>query len=208
MATPARGALRWARSASLTVAPVGLAASAHVLAGGRVPGWAALAVLALATSLVCVLVTGRRRGLAAIAVTMAGLQAGLHQGFMLLAPVRPIDRGCVGGLSAHAQHAAGALHGLCGPLAGHAHHELGTSPGMLLAHAGVTLLLSAALAGGERALWLLARLVAPAVLRSPLIPANRPAPLPSTAVVVPNAWTSVRCLTRRGPPPSASVVLG
>lgn len=205
MATPARGALRWARSASLAVATVGLAATAHVLAGGRVPGAGALAVLAVATSLVCVLVTGRRRGLAAIAATMAGLQAALHHGFMLLAPMHPAD-GCAVDLG-HAQHVAGALHGLCGPLAGSGHHVLAASPTMLLAHAGATLLLSAALAGGERALWLLGRLVAPALPRPLLTSAPRCATRLLLTVVVPNPWTSVRCLTRRGPPVPGSVVL-
>jgi hypothetical protein len=98
MRSPARGALRWARSAALAVATVGLSATAHVLAGGAVPGALALGTLTLATALVCVLATARRRGVVAIVVTMSGLQAALHEGFMLLSPMRmgSVTTGCVG----------------------------------------------------------------------------------------------------------------
>lgn len=205
MATPTRGALRWWRSAALATATVGLAATAHVLGDGDIPSVAPLAVLTLLTSLVCVIVTGRQRGPVFITVTMATLQAVLHGGFMLLGGSPMGAYAC--GLSTHAQHVAGALGQCAAAQAGHLHQHLGASPGMLLAHAVATVLLASALAGGERALWALRRLVAP-LPSAPVPPmtVEAAAPVPVGAPVVLTAWTSVRDLVRRGPPVALSVV--
>jgi hypothetical protein len=207
MGTPARGSLRWLRSAALAAAAVGLAAAAHLLAGGDVPGLGALSVLTLLTCLVCVLVTGRQRGVVAITATMAALQLVLHEGFMLMAPMAADPGACGHVLSEHHGHTAGALQALCGDQLVATGDHLGTSPTMLLAHTGAVVLLSAALARGERALWLLRRLLVPRLPACPLPAAPHVTPSPSTAVVLRAPTASARSFSRRGPPATPSTVL-
>lgn len=203
MQTPTRGALRWVRSAALAVATVGLAATAHSVAGGSVPGWPAMAVLAMPTTLVCVVLTGGRRGLVSLVSAMTLLQLALHEGFMVLTPT-----GCHGMLpSGHAAMHSGAPITVQTCAAAATTHSSGLSLGMLAWHGVATLLLAAALACGERALWHLRELVAPALPDRglPAVALHRPAPARSQ-VVVPTAWTSVSSLVRRGPPTVDAVV--
>jgi hypothetical protein len=205
MKTPAHGLLRWVRSAALAVATVGLAATAHTVAGGDVPGWAALGVLTLLTVLACVALTGRRRGVGSVGAAMTGLQVVLHEGFMVLSPM-----GCGGPTGAPMTHAG--MHGTVpatvscvvrGPVGGASH----LSVSMLAAHGLATLLLAAALAGGERALWRLRHLVAPSLpLEVAVTPEQAVPGVPPAAVVVPTVWTSVSSLVRRGPPSVSAVV--
>ncbi|HET8615991.1 MAG TPA: hypothetical protein VFL94_10730 [Actinomycetales bacterium] len=207
MGTPARGSLRWLRSAALTVATVGLAAVAHVSAGGHVPGVPGLSVLTLLTSLVCVLFTRRRRGLVAIASTMGAMQLVLHEGLMLLRPLGAVS--CGPDLDGHALlHAGHAVSPFCAgasaaAMTGHLH---GSSSVMILAHAVATVLLAAALFRGEQALWTLrgfvARALRPVTTWQP-VAARRVVTL--RVPVVLSAWTSVRDLVRRGPPATAVV---
>lgn len=206
METPAHGPLRWVRSAALAVAAVGLAATAHTIAGGAVPGWAPLAVLTLPTVLACVVLTGRRRGAVALVAAMTMLQVALHEGFVLLAPM-----GCGGPTHVPATHAA--MHeavpaALMSCVAtGSAARTSHLSTSMLAGHALATVLLATALARGERALWHLRRLVPPSLPHAapispgPTIQTVLPAP-----VVALTAWTSVSSLVRRGPPPRPAVV--
>jgi hypothetical protein len=211
MASPAQGALRWARSAALTVATVGLAAAAHVLAGGHLPGWGVMAVLVTVTSLVGALVTGRQRGVAVIVATMAGLQVGLHEGFVLLTPMS-MGSGSVTGACPGAPASHLLLHGgpqlLCHalPAAGHPAHG---SAWMLLAHGVAVLVLSVVLAGRERALWVLHGLVLPRFPRRPTVLANVPAHSWATTASMPSPTSASRSsLVRRGPPVSSLVATG
>lgn len=221
-ASPARGRQRWARSAGLSIATVGLAAAAHALGGGHVPGWSVLVVLTLLVSLVSVLLTGRQRGFLVIVTAMGGLQLVLHQGFTLMSypghlghPDQlgyPSQLGgtadSCGALPGHLLHQPGALRSLCtGLVLGPQDQTMHAGVAMLVAHVVATLLLATVLANGERALWALVRLFVP------VLPwAAEPVPRTrlrarSGAVVVPGVWTSVRCLVRRGPPVLAPVVL-
>jgi hypothetical protein len=79
---------------------------------------------------------------------------------------------------------------------------------MLLAHVAATLLLAAALAGSEHALWALRGIVTPLLpaATAPL-PSATPTETPVGVLVVPSAWTSVRDLVRRGPPVVTTVAL-
>lgn len=206
MESPARGQLRWARSAALAVATLGLAATVHTLAGGAVPSVPALAVLTLVTALACVVLTAHQRGFPSVVVAMTLLQVALHEGFMALVPM-----GCHAAddrLSAHAgMHGALSTAGAA-CVSGHAAGD-GLSIGMLAGHGIVTLLLASALASGERALWRLRQLVLPTlprqirpVLLHPVQVAEPP------VMVVRTVWTSVSSLVRRGPPAGVAVVPG
>jgi hypothetical protein len=200
METPAHGLLRWVRSAAVAVATIGLAATAHGVGGGAVPGWAPLTVLTLVTVLACVVLTGRRRGTAFLAAAMTVLQVALHEGFLVLAPM-----GCGAPADMPIGHAAmheavpGALMSCVAT--GSAVSTSHLTAQMFAAHTLATVLLAAALARGERALWHLRRLVSPPLPRA--VPAamglTTETVLPARVVVL-TAWTSVSSLVRRGPP--------
>lgn len=206
METPAHGVLRWVRSSALAVATVGLAATAHAVAGAPVPGPASLALLTLMTVLACVVLTGCRRGLLAVLVAMTVLQVMLHAGFMLLAPMACDPPGGV--LDAHVgmHSVVPAAPMSCIATASTAASWHLSAP-MVAAHAVATVLLAAALARGERALWHLRELVTPRLPHAhPVSPSPAVEARPEATVVVLTAWTSVSSLVRRGPPSGLVVV--
>lgn len=200
---------------------LGLAAGAHLVAGGSLPALPIMAVI-LALHLLCTTIaTAFRLTLPTMIALLASSQFVLHQGFELLS---------------HGNH-AGAMAGTAGAsAAGHAgHHALSaeayaasmmadaTAPGivdlssahaaqlsplMLAAHIAATLAAAGLLAYGENALWSLTQWLRP-LFRSaavvPVVPVQRtrpglrPRPLPRLP------WRNLRPDTRRGPPAAAAL---
>lgn len=210
MRSPTEGPLRWARSAALTLAMLGLSTTAHVAGGGSAPGTTGLVTLTVLCALVSVLLTGRRLGFCSIAAVLAVMQVVLHEGLVLLAA-----GSCQSptGWTHEMAHGGGTLAAasLCSA-AGHSMaamsmpSPLGMSP-MLLGHVVATVLLVAWLCVGERALWTLARRLRGHVPASPA-----PIGLSLVRVLVdrPAAVMPRRALTsgigRRGPPSTRDVV--
>lgn len=185
---------RFPRAVAFTAAMFALAAGAHVLAGGSLPGpaiFAALVALVLAPMMI----------LAKIRITapaMAGLLGAgelvLHEAFNALsvsAGFTPVPGGHLHG-TGPASHLAGALM-----------PEHAAAPGalMLILHAAATLATGLVLARGEAAVWALAAWLRPLVriLTAVAIPDWPHLPAPHLTVV-PSRWRSLRLPALRGPP--------
>jgi len=202
---------------------LGLAAGAHVAAGGVLPAPFIMAALMALHMLCSTAVTKFRLGLPAMLAVLATSQLVLHQAFATLSVTVP-SVSMPAGMHDHTQssqaQAAAILQSVALAPAGSPalsgmdlmHHGMGTgspmSGWMLAAHGAATLATALLLAHGENALWALANWLRPlyrspaAVLRLPARqarPAVPPLPLPSLP------WRNVRPDTRRGPPLSTAV---
>ena len=183
MGSPAAGALRLAHAATFGTVAFALALIAHVAAGGPSPQPVTLIFLAGAVAAGSVLVTGRRRGVAATTTALGAVQIALHAAFMALAPAD----GCMT-LTMPASHAGPMSMTSC----------LERSPGWMGSPGSEAPLL----ARGDRALWLLATLLLPVLrLRCAPLPPWRPALVFRCPVPVLGRGRMVCSgVGRRGPP--------
>lgn len=199
---------------------LGLAAGAHLLAGGTLPAPAIMTAI-LALHILCSTVATKFR-LSPITMTvlLASSQLVLHQAFEVLshgahAAATPGASAATDALSHHGMSAeahASALLAQALPFATSGAQSLGhtgqMSTGMWAAHIAATLATAALLAYGENALWSLANWLRPLYRRAAVvleIPAKptRPAILPRPLPSLP--WRNQRPDTRRGPPFTAVV---
>lgn len=177
----------------VTVSALGLAAGAHRIGGGALPGPARCGWLVLITFAVCWACTSRRLGRAAIAGLLGGLQLALHVGLMALGP--PMAAPASAPMPMHGHPATGPGLGL-----------LGLSWGMFLAHVIATALTAIVLARGEQAVWFVARLVRAflPVTCSTIAPAVRTAQVRATrATGLTHTGHVLGGIGRRGPPLAA-----
>ncbi|AKT50693.1 hypothetical protein ADJ73_04105 [Arsenicicoccus sp. oral taxon 190] len=197
--------MRLLRAAVLAVVVVCLAALAHLVGGGTLPGPGVLAVLVAVVGTAALVASSRRLGTWSIGAILGGGQLALHEAFALLGTTGadPASLGHVVGSGHHAvlvTHApAGDAAAAVEHLAAHGGHHL--SLPMLLAHAIATVVTTLVLARGERALWLLAGWLAPVIRVLLVRPAHRPRPtLP--VLDLPRLVTADVALIapRRGPP--------
>jgi len=194
MITPDGGRLRLLRAGTLAVVMISLAALAHVLGGGALPGGGVLAVLLGLVLVTCLVASGRRLGAPSIGAILGGGQLALHEAFALLGTTGA-DAASLGHVVGSGHHAVLVTHA---GQAGSGHH---LSLSMLLAHALATVVTAAVLARGERALWLLAGWLAPVIRLLLERPAHWPRPAAIT-VAVPRLRSAelVLAAPRRGPP--------
>ena len=184
-ASPTGGGVRVLRATTLAVVTLALAATAHVLAGGDLPGVLALALAAGPLALGTVLLTRRRLSLAAVFAWLVPAEITLHVYFGAAAP-HPLVPALAGGHVHGGSDAGMPVAGLPGldPLA----QSIGTTPlghsslAMLGAHALATVITGLALSHGERVLWLLWESLRPALALDPVPPVPRPAPVPLAPV--------------------------
>lgn len=194
-ANPLAGGRRLARAASLGVAMYGLAAGAHVVAGGGLPGWPVTALLTALLGVLAVAFTARRRRLPALFAVLAVGQAALHVLFSLL------ETPAASCLPAGGSHHAVTV--TCAPGTASA-TMLMPSLTMLLTHVAATLATAWVLARGEAWLW--------RTLRSVFtLPMPRAGDAPRRVGVV--ARLEVRWVTRwvgpdapRGPPSTSPLL--
>ncbi|QCB98975.1 hypothetical protein E5206_11170 [Arthrobacter sp. PAMC25564] len=186
--------LRFPRAVAVTAAVFALAAGAHVLAGGELPG-PGIAVGLLVLVLAPVMVLTRIRITAPVMAVLLGAgQLALHEAFDALS----VSSGFAAGSGGH-------LHGTVPvlPPAGALMPEHTAAPGalMLVLHAAATLATALLLARGEAALWALAAWLRPLIrlLTAVLIPDWPHLPAPHL-IVIPSRWRSLRLPARRGPP--------
>lgn len=212
MITPDGGRLRLLRAGTLAVVMLALAALAHLLGAGALPGPGVLAVLLGLVLATCLTASARRLGAGSIGAILGGGQLALHGAFTVLGTTGadPASLGHVVGsghhavLVTHAAQVAGDTH-LTATHAWPAHAAAGghghLSLTMLLAHVLATVVTAAVLARGERALWLLASWLAPVIRLLLDRPAHwaRPAAI---SVAVPRLRSAelVLAAPRRGPP--------
>ncbi len=183
---PSRGGLRVLRAGAVAGTVLGLAAGAHVAAGGGVPAPALLAAVAVVLVAVCLLLAGRRFSWPVLGGLLGGGQVALHAVFACSGPTTAVV-------------AAG-------------HHQEWTpvdvtaapgvfSVGMTFAHAVATVLAVLALVHGEFLLWSLwawlrplVRVLLPVLRHVAVRVAPVPADLPKPRSV------AARRVRRRGPP--------
>ncbi|HEY8717781.1 hypothetical protein [Pengzhenrongella sp.] len=208
------GPLRLARAGIVAGAVLGLAAGAHRMGGGSLPG--PLAILALGAVLLALTtaLAGRRLTTVVLALVLGGGQFALHWIFDALAPMGCAPVAAAGPAPpalAHLGHAAGTMLTCGGMQRGPAvpqssevlqAHAAG-SPAMLLAHVLATLATVLVIASGERTLWWLLTWLRPLV-QAPARPEVRVVVrrglvrLP--AVVRARRAVYLRTSPRRGPP--------
>ena len=192
------------RAAAVSAGILTLAAGAHVLGGGDLPGpGILLAVLAL-TGLAATTATRFRLNVAAMTALLGAGQLALHEIFTAFSAPGL----ATGALAADGHHASGAA----APAMGSAAHLHGTDSAegtlMLMAHIVATAACALLLAKGEDALWALAAWLRPLVrLPEAIAPDAGTAPaVPGPPPVSPfRPWRNLRQDSRRGPP--SAVVL-
>jgi hypothetical protein len=203
------------RSATVAATVVLLAAGAHILGGGSLPGAGIMAAVLAMTGLVSTLVTRRQLRLPAMTAVLGAGQLALHEVFTALSvPASPAASVVGAGhhLTGQVDLAGGRGPGERGlPFAqaaeaasGHAHQvDTPLAAVMLTGHIVATLLCAGLLARGEAALWLLAAWLRPLVhVPSPVTPdgGTLPAAVRPRRDFTPLPWRNLRQDCRRGPP--------
>ncbi len=186
---------------------LGLAAGAHVLAGGVLPGPGIMAALMALHVLCTTVATTIHIGLPAMLGLLSAGQLVLHHAFDAFSaaiPATPALQGGHGHLPADGSMAAMLQAAAPMGTGMEAMHSASAFSGwMLPAHMAATLLTALLLAHGENVLWALATWLRPLCRRATAIrplPARQacpkvlPAPLPHLP------WRNLRPDTRRGPP--------
>jgi hypothetical protein len=208
------------RSATVAATVVLLAAAAHILGGGSLPGAGIMAAVLAMTGLVTTLATRRQLRLPAMTAVLGAGQLALHEVFTALS-VPPSAAASAVGAGHHLTGQAGLVsdrglgeRGLpfaqaADAAAGHVHQiDTPLTALMLTGHIVATLLCAGLLARGEAALWFLAAWLRPLVyLPSPVAPdgGRLPAAVRPRRDFTPLPWRNLRQDCRRGPP--AVVVL-
>ena len=190
---------------------MGLAAGAHLAAGGTLPVAPVMAAL-LAIHILCSsIATKFRLRLPAMTVLLASSQLVLHESFDALSHGARLTGAPGNGMSADAQTAAMLAHAFPAVNVNaeamvHASHMTGW---MMAAHAASTLAAAGLLAYGENALWSLANWLRPLYRRAAVVLLLPPRTTVPGIVVRPLRrlpWRNVRPNTRRGPPRRAAVI--
>lgn len=188
MVPAGQGVVRGARASLAVLVVLGLAVSAHTLAGGGAPGSVALVLLGGAVVPVAWWAAARRLTLPVLLAFLAGAQVFVHLGLAAMAPAS-------GGTSVP-RHVHELLPAGLGASGGVVTGGPGTT--MLLAHTVATVLAALVLARADRALWR-------AVLRLlPVVPVPGPVPVvvrvAAPGPAVPRSGRTVRPLGGRAPP--------
>lgn len=206
-ASPAGGGLRALRAAVLALVALGLAATAHALAGGELPSPWTLAMAMGPLAAGAAVLTRRQLRTPSLLGWLATTQLLLHGFFAAGSPAG--DANAVVAGHGHAGAAASMpLSGLpaAGPAPGSSDAlALGHSgTGMLVAHVAAALLTALALSHGERVLWLLWEWVRPALVGEPVPVVTVSAP-PRIAAAAAFPWlVALPTAAPRGPPLSLS----
>lgn len=206
---------RLLRTTAVGATIFGLAATAHLVAGGTLPAPPILAAILALHVLCSTVATKFRLNLPVMMALLASSQVVLHQVFDVLSHSAHsgADSGAHGSdMAAHHTMSAEAYAAL---MMGQASSGMDTvghggamSAGMWAAHFAATLATAGLLAYGENALWSLAHWLRPLYQRAAAVlvipvqsapPAVVPRPLPRAP------WRNLRPNTRRGPPLSAAV---
>jgi hypothetical protein len=207
---------RFPRAAAVAAAIFGLAAGAHMLSGGSLPG-PEISFGLLALVLAPVMILTKIRITAPVMILLLGSsQLILHEAFDALS----VDALSVHGMPVHALSGPAGLT----PSSGHLHGVSFHSPApltapleaaqtaasgalMLILHAAATVITALVLARGEAALWALAAWLRPLIqlLAALFVPAWPRLPLPAP-VVIPSRWRTLRLPALRGPPRSRAAL--
>ena len=199
-ADPASGGVRALRAAVLAAVTLSLAAAAHVVGGGEVPGLSVLVIAVVPLALGSALLTRSRLGALSVLAWLAPVEALLH-GFFGATASDHLATEFSGG---HGHGAAvagmpltesmGSTSLVAASGAGHA------GVGMLVAHAVATVLTGFALSHGERVLWLLWESLRPTLVMAPVPLRRAPALLVAGAAAGMPSPAPLRFSSPRGPP--------
>ncbi|MEW1956875.1 hypothetical protein [Kineococcus sp. NPDC059986] len=186
-AGPARGSWRRLRAGAVAATVLGLAAGAHLSAGGDLPGPFLLAAVGLVLVAVCLLLAGRRFSWPVLAALLGGGQVVLHTVF----------EACAG----PAATVVGTGHHQTLAFAGGAAAAADPGTAMTLAHVAATALALGALLHGEALVWAVWAWLRPVVrLLVRLVRTVDPRPLVPAAEPVRPRSVVARRVRRRGPP--------
>ncbi|WP_427133311.1 hypothetical protein [Pseudarthrobacter sp. S9] len=191
---------RFPRAVAVTAAMFSLAAGAHVLAGGALPGPAiTVGLLALALAPVMIL-TQVKLAAPLMAGLLAAGQLALHQAFEALS----VSGGFVPASGDHLHVTGSAAHPTAAMTSAAAMMpEPAAVPGalMLALHAAATLATALVLARAEAALWALAAWLRPLIRLLTAVVVHPWPQLPVPArIVIPSRWRNLRLPDLRGPP--------
>lgn len=189
---------------------LGLAAGAHLMAGGSLPAAPIMTAILALHILMASFVTKFRLSLPAMTALLAASQVVLHHAFAFLSHEVPaaaaLGASHLVGHAAHGDAHLASLLAQAAPLSAHAGEAGGhgaMSATMAAAHLLASLLSAVLLASGEQALWGLAGWLRPlcrsaAVVRvlPPQGPGSTPTPIPLPRL----PWRNAPPDTRRGPP--------
>ncbi|NAZ73823.1 hypothetical protein GTQ99_00050 [Kineococcus sp. T13] len=137
---PGHGALRVLRAGALAATVVGLAAVAHVAAGGLLPGPLVLGAVGVLALSACLALAGRRFGARTVVLLLGGGQLLLHE-VLAACSVRTVD------VASHGHHQEWV------PLGADAVAATSAGAAMAAAHAGATVLAAVLLLHAEGLLW-------------------------------------------------------
>jgi hypothetical protein len=195
--------LRAARGAAASLTTVLLAGTAHTLAGAGAPSPLLIAVAAVLTAPLAVVLVGRRPSALRTSTAVAAAQVAFHVLFALFADptavsYTPAD-GVVGHAAAHAAPAMTLLHASGGG------HDMRPGSPMVLAHLVAAVTTVVLLHRGERVLRALARGIRRLLPRIAVIAPRPTVPRrmsPVAAPTPPRSAALASVLSRRGPPVS------
>ncbi|PRY13991.1 hypothetical protein [Kineococcus rhizosphaerae] len=184
---PTTGVLRRWRAGAVSATVLGLAAGAHVAAGGRLPGPFLFTAVAVVVSAVCLLLAGRRLSWPVLSAVLGGGQLALHEVFDACS-------GPMATVVTSGHHQTLVLSGTADPMT--------PSPVMTGAHLLATVLAVVALQHGESLVWSLWAWLRPVVrVLLALVRFVRARVVPAPVPVVPRPRAVVaRRVRRRGPP--------
>ncbi|POH75354.1 hypothetical protein [Arthrobacter glacialis] len=205
---------RLLRTVSVGATVLGLAAGAHLVAGGTLPAPGIMVALLALHVLCSTVATHFRLTLPAMVALLGSSQVVLHQAFETLSHSATAAPGTAGlhqhGLSAEANTAAllAAVNTTAAPGLEHLGHAGAMSGWMWAAHITATLATATLLAYGENALWSLANWLRPLYQRAAVVhvlrvQSARPRVIPRPLPRLP--WRNLRPDTRRGPPAPATI---
>lgn len=191
---------------------LGLAAGAHVMAGGALPPAPIMAAILALHLMLTTFATKFRLSLPAMMALLLTSQLVLHRAFDALSHSAHAAAPTAAGHGAmHSEAYTATMLAQATPLAGQTAeiiNHASMSGIMMAAHLTASVLTAALLAYGEHALWALANWLRPLYQRAAVVHLF-PAPHPGTAIAprpLPRLpWRNLRPDTRRGPPRQSAV---
>ena len=188
-AGPSRGVLRLLRAGAVAGTVVALAAGAHLMGGGELPGPVLLLAVVVVLGALTLLLAGRRFSWPVLSALLGGGQLTLHEVFDACS----VQTVAISSLGHHQTWV---------PLAGTTPGTASGTWAMTLAHVAATAVATLLLLHGEQLAWSLWAWLRPLVrVLSKLLRfvVGRPVPFPATTVPRPRQVVERR-VRRRGPP--------
>ncbi|MHC6231833.1 hypothetical protein ACX5I6_20065 [Arthrobacter sp. MMS24-T111] len=187
---------RFPRAVAVTASMAVLAAGAHVLAGGTLPGPGIAAGICAVMLAPVMLLTATKINAPTMVVALGAAQIFLHGAF------NAFSISASGFSPAAGEHFHGPIPSVLPPPSLMAGHTADPETLMVVLHTGATLMTALILARGEAALWALASWLRPLIRLLTGIVIHPLGPLPAwPGIAIAPRWRTLRLPALRGPPP-------